>query len=72
MNAITQEKLMQILQETMSENFEDKEFMMYLKEKLEKLHTKAKEHNVSDENVISFVKSEIPTFLENYEQYKKI
>ena len=71
MNVVTQEKLMSLIEEYMSEYLEDPEFTLYLKEKLEKLHNKAKQHNVSDENVMTFVKSEIPTFLENYESFKK-
>lgn len=59
-------KILNTIKKELSIDLNDEEYAMYLQEKLEKAYTKAKEHNISEEDFISAIKLEIPTFLQNY------
>lgn len=65
-------KILKTLKNELSIDLTDEEYKMYLEEKIKKAYTKAKEHNISENDFISMVKIEIPTFLQNYANFKQL
>lgn len=53
------------------EIIDDEEYLLYLQEKLEKAYIKAKKHNIKEEDFITSIKLEIPTFIKNYTDMSK-
>lgn len=72
MNEETLVKILETLKNELSIDLTDEEYKMYLEEKIKKAYTKVKEHNISENDFISMVKIEIPTFLQNYVNLKQL
>lgn len=71
MNEKLLKEILKILKKELSLDFSDKEYMMYLEEKIEKAYIKEQEHNLSTEDFVNAIRNEIPTFFKNYQDMKK-